>query len=112
MIDSSWLDYGTSPLNPLAKIVIFLIYGIIVLIYYNARTLVGGTIQKIIDVLFIFSVFMALASFFRIFGHGAEFGFNADFSLKWFQSLAYLAGAISLVYAARILLGLFRREHE
>ncbi len=51
---------------------------------------------------------MAPGLLFRYFGHGTDFGFTPDYSLKWFQSLAYLSGAVSLIFAAKKMLTLFR----
>jgi hypothetical protein len=55
---------------------------------------------------------MTLGSLFRYFGHGTNFGFSSDYSLKWFQSIAYLCGTICLIFASKILHALFRRDHE
>jgi hypothetical protein len=50
---------------------------------------------------------MALGAFFRIFGDGLEFGFTGDYSLKWFQSIAYLLAGAFFIMAAWKLMTLF-----
>lgn len=112
MIEFDIMDYTTSPFNPLLKLIIFILFAVTVTVYYDARRSIGGQIQKTIDILLIFSLFMALGSFFRYFGDGTDFGFNPDYSLKWLQSIAYLCGAISFIFAALKLLNLFWRRHE
>ncbi|HWQ67090.1 MAG TPA: hypothetical protein VN372_09480 [Methanospirillum sp.] len=106
------VDYATSPLNPALKIIVFLLYVIVICIYLDTRKKFGGKMQVIIDLLLLFSLCMAAGSLLRYFGHGIEFGFTEDYSLKWFQSLAYLAGAGCYIFAAYNLLTLFRRDHE
>lgn len=106
------LDYSTSPFNPLLKFVIVVLFIATFALYYDTRKKIGGEIRKSIDLLLLFSIFMALASLFRYFGHGTEFGFNADYSLKWFQSLAYLFGSVCFILAAYRLFSLFRRNHD
>mgnify|MGYP001768309982 CR=1 FL=1 len=112
MIGFDIMDYTTSPFNPLLKVIIFILFAVTIVVYYDTRRSIGGEIQKTIDILLIFSIFMALGSFFRYFGHGTDFGFDSDYSLKWLQSIAYLCGAISFIFAALKLLNLFRRRHE
>lgn len=112
MIDYLNADYTTNPLNPLLKLLIFILFVIITVIYYDTKRLIGGEVQKIIGFLLLFSVFMALGSLIRYFGHGTEFGFTPEYSLKWFQSLAYLSGAICCIIAARKMLTLFWRKDE
>jgi len=112
MIGYDIFDYSTSPLNPVLKIIIVILFLATVVIYYDTRKKIGGDIRKSIDLLLLFFIFIALASIFRYFGHGTEFGFTSDYSLKWFQSPAYLFGSISFICAAYRLFNLFRREHE
>jgi len=112
MTNFEMFDYATSPLNPLLKLVITLIFIIIFFIYYDTRKKFGGEIRRCIDLLLLFTLFMTLGSFFRIFGHGTEFGFNSDYSLKWLQSIAYLIGSASFILAAYKLHNLFRSTHE
>lgn len=106
------LDYTTSPLNPALKFLVFLLFIVVVIIYLDTRRKIGGDIHRFIDYLFFFSLCMTLGSLFRYFGHGTDFGFSSDYSLKWFQSIAYLCGTICLIFAGKILYNLFRRDHE
>lgn len=101
------LDYDTSPLNPALKILIFCIFLAVTLLYLDARRKFGGEMLTGINLLLLFSLFMTLGCLFRYFGHGTDFGFTSEYSLKWFQSLAYAAGAVCLVLAARRLYHLF-----
>jgi hypothetical protein len=101
------LDYATSALNPALKFIIFLLFAAVVLIYFDTRQYFGGNVRSFIDLLFLFALFMALGAFFRIFGDGTEFGFTSDYSLKWLQSIAYLAAGVSFILAAKKLLSLF-----
>jgi hypothetical protein len=104
------LDYATSPLNPALKIIIFLIFAAVFLIYLDTRKHFGGNVRSFIDLLSMFAFFMVLGTFFRIFGDGQVFGFTSDYSLKWFQSIAYLAAGAFFIMAARKLLTLFTEE--
>ena len=101
------LDYATSPLDPILKIVIFLIFFVIFLIYFDTRKYFGGNVKSFIDLLFLFALFMAIGTFFRVFGDGTDFGFSKDYSLKWFQSICFLIAGGIYVLAARKLLNLF-----
>jgi hypothetical protein len=105
-----FLDYNTSPLNPALKILAILVFLVIGVIFYKIRGKYGGKVQIFINYLFLFSLSMAVASVIRYFGHGTEFGFTTDYSLKWFQSLAYIFAGGFLVCAARTLLTLFRQR--
>jgi hypothetical protein len=100
-------DYASSPLNPALKIIIFLIFAAVFLLYLDTRKHFGGKVRSFIDLLSLFGLFMALGAFFRIFGDGLGYGFTSDYSLKWFQSIAYLAAGVFFVLAARKLLTLF-----
>jgi hypothetical protein len=100
-------DYGSSPLNPALKIIIFLLFGAVFLIYLDTRRHFGGNVKSFVDFLCLFALFMALGAFFRFFGDGLEFGFTSDYSLKWFQSIAYLAAGVLFILAAWKLLTLF-----
>lgn len=104
--------YNSSPLNPLLKILIFALFLIVIYIYYDIRGRFGGQIRSFTTLLLLFCIFMALGSFFRIFGHGIDFGLTSDYSLKWLQSLAYLSGSICICAAAFKLLILFGRDHD
>jgi hypothetical protein len=101
------LDYATSPLNPALKIVIFLVFAAVFLIYLDTRRHFGGRVKSFIDLLSLFSLFMVVGSLIRYFGDGTAFGFTSDYSLKWFQSIAYLAACIFYILAAQKLLTLF-----
>jgi hypothetical protein len=101
------LDYNTSPLNPALKLIIFFIFLTAVLIYLDCRKQFGGNVKSFIDLLSLFVLFMTLGALFRFFGDGTDFGFTADYSLKWFQSLCYLAAGVFAVLSAHRLLRLF-----
>jgi len=101
------LDYATSPLDPALKILIVLLFAAAFLIYLDTRKFFGGNVRSFIDILCLFTLFMALGSLFRCFGDGTAFGFTGDYSLKWFQSIAYLAASVFYILAARRLLTLF-----
>ncbi len=102
-----FLDYATSPLDPLLKIIIFLIFIAVFLIYLDTRKYYGGNVRSFIDLLCLFALFMVLGTFFRIFGDGSDFGFTKDYSLKWFQSICYLIAGMYYILAARKLQTLF-----
>jgi hypothetical protein len=103
-------DYTTSPLDPTLKIVIFLIFIVVFLIYLDTRKNYGGNVGYFIDLLYLFAWFMALGTCFRIFGDGTDYGFTKDYSLKWFQSICYLVAGVFYVLAARKLLTLFSED--
>jgi hypothetical protein len=103
------LDYETSLLDPALKLITCVLFLVIALIYYDARKTFGGNVQSFTNYLFFFSIFFAVASIFRFLGHGIDFGFTPDYSLKWFQSLVYVAGGICLIVAAKKLLTIFYR---
>jgi hypothetical protein len=102
-------DYTTSPLNYGLKLLVFLLFVLVAFVYWDAQRKFGGAVRSFIGLLVTFAAFMAIASLLRFFGHGTEFGFTAEYSLKWFQSLAYCCGGICLVVAAYRLFTLFRR---
>jgi hypothetical protein len=104
-------EYSTNLMNPFLKILVFFLYVIVVVLYYNTRQKCGGRIRKVIDLMFLFSLCMATGSLLRYFGDGLIFGFTEEYSLKWFQSLAYIAGAICYVLASYQLLNLFRGKN-
>ncbi|WP_321504506.1 hypothetical protein [uncultured Methanoregula sp.] len=106
MIDPA--DYATSPLNPALKLLVFILFAAVAVVYWDARKKFGGTVKSFIDSLLLFAIFMAAASLLRYFGQGTGFGFTSDYSLKWFQSLMYCAGVICLLFAAKRLFTLFR----
>lgn len=106
------LDYTTSPLDPLLKVLIFLIFVAVFLIYLDTRKFFGGNVRSFIDLLCLFSLFMMLGTFFRVFGDGTDFGFTKDYSLKWFQSICYLVAGVYYILAARKLQTLFSGEES
>jgi len=107
---SDLLVYDQSILNPVLKIVVFLIFLATAAVYLDARRQFGGRILKVINLLFFFAVFMAAGALIRFFGDGLSFGFTPDLSLKWFQSLAYIVAVSCLILAGHQLLTLFRRN--
>lgn len=100
-------DYATSSLNPAFKLVVFFLFLVVVVVFWDTRRQIGGSVRSFLDLLLLFAVFMALGALFRYFGHGIEFGFSPEYSLKWFQSLMYCAAGICLVLAGKRLLNLF-----
>lgn len=102
------LDYATSPLNPGLKVVTFLLFIAVFLIYLDIRRYFGGNVKSFIDFMCMFALFMAIGAFLRYFGDGTEFGFTSDYSLKWFQSICYLVAGVFYILAAQKLLTLFR----
>jgi len=110
MIDIT--DYATSPLNPAFKLLVFALFLIVAVIYWDIRKKFGGAVRSFIDMLLLFAIFMALGALLRYFGDGIDFGFTAAYSLKWFQSIMYFAGVACLILAAYRLFSLFREaEH-
>lgn len=107
---SDLLVYDQSILNPVLKIIIFIIFLATAAVYLDARRLFGGRVLKAINLLFLFAVFMAVGALIRYFGDGLSFGFTPDLSLKWFQSLAYVIAVSCLIFAAHLLLTLFWRK--
>lgn len=106
------LDYATSPLNPGLKIVTFLLFIAVLLIYLDIRRYFGGNVKSFIDFMCLFALFMATGSFLRYFGDGIGLGFTSDFSLKWFQSTCYLIAGVFYILAAEKLLTLFREAES
>jgi len=101
------LDYAVSPLNPALKFIVFLLFVAALALYLDTRRHFGGTVRSFVDLLCLFVFFMALGTLFRYFGDGTAFGFTSEYSLKWFQSIAYLAAGIFSILAAQRLLTLF-----
>lgn len=100
-------NYDTSPLDPALKIIIFLLFVAVLLIYFDTRKYFGGKVRSFIDFLCLFALFMAIGTLFRVFGDGVDFGFTKDYSMKWFQSMSYLIAGGIYILAARKLLTLF-----
>jgi hypothetical protein len=95
------LNYDTSWLNPALKLVNLGLFIFAAYIYFRTRRYYAGDIAKIIGLLLGMSIAGATATLLRYFGHGVEFGFTSEFSLKWFQSLGYVAQSILFLIAAR-----------
>ena len=92
-----FLNYDTSWLNPVLKIVIIGLYIFVAYAYYRARLYFSGDIEKVLGTLFWVSTAAGIAAVLRYFGHGTDFGFTAVYSLKWFQSLGYVVQAILFI---------------
>ena len=97
------LNYETSILNPLLKLLNTLLFGIGVVLIYLLKKHYSAEIKKVLDFLFLSFGFFALGALLRYFGHGEIFGFTNEFSLKWFQSLGYIVGGIFFILSARAL---------
>lgn len=91
------LNYDTSWLNPALKFIIVGLYIFVAFIYFRARRHYAGDITKMLGMLFWMSTIAALAALLRYFGHGTQFGFTSEYSLKWFQSLGYVAQAVLFI---------------
>jgi hypothetical protein len=87
-------NYDTSWLNPALKILVTLGYLAIVPMFFFAARYFKGDLRKIFKVLVWLGVIGCLAALIRYFGDGLQFGFTKSHSLKWFQSIGYLAQAI------------------
>ncbi len=109
---SDILAYDQSILNPFLKIIILLIFLATAVVYLDARRQFGGRVLKVINLLFLFAIFMAAGALIRYFGDGLLFGFTPDLSLKWFQSLAYIIAVSCMILAGHQLLILFRRDEK
>ena len=104
------LDYNTSPLVPILKGAAPLIFLVALLLYAVIRRYFTGKIRLLLDSLILFAFFTALAGWLRIYADGTEFGFTKEYSLRWFQSIAYIASAGCFVYAGYRLLRLSGEE--
>jgi hypothetical protein len=94
------LSYYDSPLNPLLKILIIVLFAIGTWYFYKAEKRFGGNLQKIARLLMIGGVFGCIAAVFRFLG---------DFNVqdKWVESLSGLLFAlISLIVAYLVYLKL------
>jgi hypothetical protein len=98
---SGLFDYDTSWLNPALKLVIAVLYALVAYVYFRARRHYAGDLYRVLSVLFWMGTAAAVAAILRYFGHGTQFGFTNEFSLKWFQSLGYVIQAILYVIAGR-----------
>ncbi len=97
------LNYDTSWLNPALKLVNVGLYLLVAYVYYRARDAFSGDLRKALAILFWMGVVATLTSVARYFGHGLQFGFTTEFSLKWFESLGNVIGVVLLLIAARAL---------
>jgi hypothetical protein len=104
------LDYATSPLNPALKIITFLLFFAVLLIYADTQKMFGGNTKSFINHLILFTLFMTLGALLRFFGDGVGFGFSSEYSLKWFQSICYLVAGVFYILAAKKLLTLFPED--
>jgi len=104
------LDYNTSPLVLILKIVAPLIFLLILAIYAFIRKYYSEKIQAVIDSLILFATFAFIAGGLRIFADGTAFGFTEEYSLRWFQSLAYVAASGCFILAGYKLLHIFEEE--
>jgi len=94
-------DYGTSILNPTLKIIIAGGYLVVIYYYYQCvREYKGSAAGAAFKALLYMGIFGFLASLARYYGHGLEFGFDKELSLKWFQSIFYIVQAVFFVIAA------------
>ncbi|MBW6518541.1 MAG: hypothetical protein K0A89_08585 [ANME-2 cluster archaeon] len=92
-------NYETSIFNPALKIVIALIYVGVIFLYYKAYKAFEGALNKdLLKFLLLMGIFGFLSASGRYFGHGIEFGFNTEFSLKWFESIFYIFQASLFIY--------------
>ena len=107
-----FFDYTTSPLNPALKLLVFVLFVVVAIVYWDIRKQFEGAVKSFIDLLLLSALFMAAGALLRFFGHGTDFGFTPDYSLKWIQSIMYCAGVAFLILAAGKLFSLFRgAEH-
>ena len=90
---SELFKYDTSWLNPGLKILIVVLFLFVAVVYARSRRFYAGELHTVLTVFFWMAAIGALAAVFRYFGDGTQFGFTKEYSLKWFQSLAYLLQA-------------------
>jgi len=82
------------------------------MIYVSIRQYYSGEIRSFITMLLLFALFETVAAVFRYFGHGTEFGFTSDYSLRWLQSIAHIIAAVFFIIAGYNLLHLFGGNKE
>ena len=87
-------NYDTSWLSPALKILVAVGYLVMVPMFIFVARYFKGDLRKIFHILVWVGVIGSLAALTRYFGDGLQFGFTKSLSLKWFQSLGYLAQAI------------------
>ena len=96
-------DYGTSILNPTLKIIIAGGYLVVIYFYYQClREYKGSAAGAAFKALLYMGIFGFLASLARYYGHGLEFGFDKELSLKWFQSFFYIVQAAFFITTAML----------
>jgi hypothetical protein len=94
-------NYDTSPLNPAIKVLIVVIYAFVAFVYYRSRDHYAGDLYRVLGLLFWVATAAAIVAMLRYFGHGTDFGFTKQFSLKWFESLGYVVWGVLFILAAR-----------
>jgi ABC-type maltose transport system permease subunit len=104
------LDYTTSPLVLILKVAAPLIFLVALVLYAASRRLFTGKIRLFLDTLILFAFFTVIAGWLRIYADGTEFGFTKEYSLRWFQSIAFIASAGCFIYAGYRLLHLCGEE--
>jgi len=104
------LDYNTSPLVFILKVIAPLFFLGALAFYALTRKYYSGKIRLLIDTLILFSFFTFVAGWLRIYADGTEFGFTKEYSLRWFQSIGYIVSAGCFVFAGYRLLLLTREE--
>ncbi|MDD1687455.1 hypothetical protein [Methanoregula sp.] len=104
------LDYTTSPLVLILKIIAPLIFLVVLGCYVFTRRYYSEKIRVFIDSLILFALFAFVAGWLRIYADGTEFGFTKEYSLRWFQSVGYIAASGAFMYAGYTLLHLFEED--
>jgi energy-coupling factor transporter transmembrane protein EcfT len=94
-------NYDSSWLNPALKLLIIALFVLVGFVYNRSQRSFAGDIHWVLLILFWMSTVAAVAALLRYFGDGTQFGFSKELSLKWFQSLGYVAQAGLFVVAAR-----------
>jgi hypothetical protein len=87
------LNYGTSPLNPLLKQLVPLVFVVGTYYFYRGTRTYGGEVKNMTNLLFVAGVFGILATGFRYAG-------DKLVSWKWGESTFFLAFALVNVYVA------------
>lgn len=101
------LNYDTSPLNPALKVIIPLLFLAALLFYVTTQKYYSEKIRVFLDILIVFAFFAVVAGILRYFGDGLPFGFTAEYSLRWFQSLLMVGEAGCFLLAGYTMLNLF-----
>lgn len=104
------LDYNTSPLVLILKGAAPFLFLAALVFYAIVRRFFTGKIRLFLDTLILFAFFTVIAGWLRIYADGTDFGFTKEYSLRWFQSIAYIASASCFVYAGYRLLHLSGEE--